>query len=469
MGAEASASDLSPQGPDGAASLRTKNGATMHVSHHPLRLEQTTPLSPAESQEATVVPPTQPLFQESIEQNSAEFNRAIVDSIAELIRAGFPVYLEGLGILTSTIETQTRTYVVGSELRSRTEESVVLGFEKSREITAYHREQFPRLIDTKDLTPAVHAALPPEIGVRLSVREVRRRITSLARAIRESLTQRGFSDALAPLGELYALHNRQGESANDRFAGADIFMNSRFSPRLKVSEAHRRERPILENGWELCAAAYGTPLEKLELNLARELKSLGYTLSAADEAKFLTTRTIPVAVFQTGVVDGRPNLLYVTEGVRRLARSEGRPSGNELTFQLSVAYPEERGGKLAIPEWPTRALTLGWLLVLSSRSRTIKAGTGFAAEVPLIPDCDTELSAIFSTPYRPIRSPQLDREGEFTFVNLVGITAAEADLTHRAGGEHLLTLLNHRGLDQVTKPTRSSITARSVVEPTRNT
>lgn len=432
--------------------------AAVVVSHHPLNPSHTqfTPdpqsVDPEHSHPAIDTDETTTL------------SHALVESITDFLRAGFSVEIDGFGIVSPQTTSAERSYSVeGSQVR-RWEETLSLSFDKCREVTAFHRERFPRLIDTKDLARATHLELPCDEGLRLNERATRRRIVALFRTLKTEVIERGYSGALAPLGDFYALHNRQGETLNDRFAGSDIFLVPRFTRRIRLSETRRFERPILEHPWEIFEAAYGTPAGKLRIDLGVELRALGYTFSPEEETQFLGEKFIEVGVFVTGERDGKPLLTYVTSGVRRLAQGKGG-GGNELTFQLPVSHDSTTPSQTALPEWPTRALTLGWLLVLSSRSRTIPPGVGFSADAPLIPDCDTDLCAVFTTPFHSIRTPQRDTEGEFSFINIVGITTTEAAFARRFGGSHLLNLLEHRSLDQATKPTRSGVIGRSVIEP----
>jgi len=445
---------ISPTTTPAAGSAR----GSIAVSHHPL---ETPRVSIAEDEPRTESHRSTPDIDTD---DVVNLTHALVESIEDLLRAGFSVVLDGFGILTPEISATERSYTIDGKQVRRWEESLSVSFDKCREVTAFHRERFPRLIDTKDLARATHLALPCEDGLRYTERAVRRRIVALARALRTQVIERGFSSALAPLGDFYALHNRQGETLNDRFAGADIFITPRFLRRLRVGDARRFDRPTLEHAWEIFEAAYGAPIGRLRLDLGEELRALGYSLSPAEEAQFLGERHIEVGVFRTGEREGKPILTYVTDGVRRLSRGKNTV-GNELTFQLPVSRLDARDGTASIPTWPTRALTLGWLLVLSSRSRTVAPGVGFSADAPLIPDCDTDLCAVFTTPFQSIRTPQRDTDGEFSFINIVGITTTEAAFARRFGGGHLLNLLGHRSLDQATKPTRSGVIGRSCIEP----
>jgi hypothetical protein len=337
-------------------------------------------------------------------------------------------------------------------------------FEKSRELTAFHRERFAPILDTRDLAKSVHAALPAEVSVRRSIRSTREALIEFLCAVRDAIIERGYSSALRPIGDFYALHNRQGTSPQDWFAGADIFLVPRSDRCLMAEDAQILPRPVLDNAWELLTAAYGPPIQSFEIDVLAELEQLGFAPTGADQSRFTSERTLRIAVFSDGAP--QPTLTYATDGARKLGLAHGAAVGSELTFQLPLGAAQGET-RTMVPRWPSRALTLGWLLLVSARSKTVKPGVGINADCPLIPDCDTDLTAIFTTHFQPIRTEQLTVDGGFTFVNIVGITAGEAEVADTCGGAHLTALLTHRGLDQSTKPTRSAVIARTALAPRR--
>lgn len=202
--------------------------------------------------------------------------------------------------------------------------------------------------------------------------------------------------------------------------------------------------------------------------------------------------------------------------------------GCELTFQLELTPSEWLRLSETPPHWPGRVLTMGWVLlcnndgsllpgygfscnapivppssfepssqeakhsvyrdgahlssaVLSHQLRTEYRGV----EEFRAPKRQSELSAIFTTQFGACkqillgegsfdRNDGLDRDSstkgeqetgrEFRFVNLVGITEAEAKIAEQLSPKYLEVMLKHRGLDQVTKLQRPSLVAGSHYE-----
>jgi hypothetical protein len=135
-----------------------------------------------------------------------------------------------------------------------------------------------------------------------------------------------------------------------------------------------------------------------------------------------------------------------------------------MVIQLPISNELSRNNKKdieEIPLWPFRPITMGWILMQSAPSRTLRAGLKMTEGVTLIPDFDSELSCIFTTEFSPAREEQLSTEGPFYYANIIGITQGEYALADKNGSEYLRTILDYKKLLQFTKPLRSSLTARS--------
>ncbi|MBN8549515.1 MAG: suppressor of fused domain protein [Deltaproteobacteria bacterium] len=396
------------------------------------------------------------------ERSSLQFH--ISNSIMHFLDRELAVYVEGLGIFFPQVEVKQRTRVLREKLLVHSDTVRTVRFEKCSELVPYHWEKFGQLVETRELVHQFYPNLPLAMRTRWTEPDMRKILRGYAGLVRREVVVQGFSNQLSQIADLFALHNRQGRSENDWFAGADVFILPRYEQTLFIEPCSVNERPALENAWELLEAAFGKPQKTFTVDIIKQLAELGYDTQALQNEAELQIREFPVAVFVRN--DERPSLVYCTNGLRHLSRSAAdsdtpRP-GNELIFQLSLAPIEKSQTQTCeIPDWPLRALTMGWILMQSSRSRTIRTGAGLACDVPLIGNSDTELHSIFATTFACARSEQLCSDRPFSYVNLVGITADEAAVAAKYSPEFLLRLLEHKELDQCTKPNRSSIVAKT--------
>lgn len=384
--------------------------------------------------------------------------------IAQLLDREMPIYLEGLGILFPKNELKQRTRTLREKLLVQQDSVRTVRFEKCSELVPYHWEKFGRIVETREFVHQLYPNVPLSMRTRWSESELRSVLRGYIAFIRREIVRRGFCLELSSIADFFSLHNRQGRNENDWFAGADVFIVPRYEQTLFIEPCVITERPLLESAWELLQAAFGKPRKVLTLDLVTQLTGLGYDPRALDSATELSQRQIPVAVFERG--GPQHSLIYCTDGLRALSRPAGdsaetRP-GNELVFQLSIAPGHaEVSPSTEIPDWPLRPLTMGWILMQSARSRTIRCGAGLSADVSLIPNSDTELRSIFATSFNCVRHEQLSTDRPFVYINLVGITADEAAVASKYSPEFLLRLLEHRELDQATKPGRSSIVTKT--------
>jgi nucleoid DNA-binding protein len=386
------------------------------------------------------------------------------DAIRYFISRDYPVYLNGFGILFPRIRSIDRSYMMDEKLIVRKESSRTIEFEKCSNLSQYHRDTYQGMVESKELAQRIYALLPIHQALETSERQVREMIDqTTSELIKEVITQ-GTSKKLSSLGTFYALHNTQGGRFADWFAGSDIFLNSHYSEPFVVSQGIIRERPVLESSWELLTAAYGEPIKTCTVNISKELEGLGYD---ATELPNDVEHKINIAIYQN--YDAREKthyLLYCSDGLRKqgLKAKRGRGYGTEIVLQLPIGAALDRHNPRdisAIPLWPMRPLTMGWILIQSSPSRTLRAGHKMTEGIPLVSDSDSELCAIFTTLFSQVRDEQLSVEGPFFFVNIVGITQDECLLAEKNGSEQLRTILDYKKLLQYTKPLRSSVIARS--------
>jgi len=390
------------------------------------------------------------------------------DAIRYFISRDFPVYLSGFGILFPRIRSIDRSYMSEKKLTVRKESSRTIEFEKCSNLSQFHRDTYKGLVESKDLAQHIYALLPIHQALETSERQLREVLDQIVKELTKEVITQGSSKKLSSLGIFYALHNTQGGRFEDWFAGSDIFLNSNFSEPFSVSQGIVRERPVLESSWELLTAAYGDPIKTCTLDISKELEGLGYN---AAELPNDVEHKVNIAIYQN--FDAREktyHLLYCSDGLRKqgLKAKRGRGYGTEIVLQLPIgaAIDQHNPKDLStIPMWPMRPLTMGWILMQSSPSHTLRAGHKMTEGISLVSDSDSELCGIFTTLFSQVREEQLSTEGPFYFVNLIGITHDEYLLADKNGPEQLRIILDYKKLLQYTKPLRSSIIARSSYSP----
>ena len=367
------------------------------------------------------------------------------------------IYLERLGFIYPITRTSQANYPQRTWCVIREETHRTAAFEKCEDIVTYHRDKYSEIVETSDLVKKIYLKLPLNYQIRWSESDVKRRILALLRQIKREIVHDGYSGSLSAVGEFYALHNRQGQSEVDWFAGADILLVPQFRELVSVGTPNTFERPVLQNPFELLDAIHGKCIKSFSVDVKSILEKLGYELD--DEAKL--DDKIKVNVY--GIESNRSDemaLLYCTDGIRHLARSE---TGTELTFHLALPSSTKlQKIQDEVPTWPLKALTLGWLLVQSTQSRRLKPAQGFSCEAMLSDQQGSLINSIFTSEYRLIPGVQLTEDRPFRYINLVGITAAEANVADKFSPNHLLRLLECRSLDQITRPSRTSVVNRSV-------
>lgn len=389
------------------------------------------------------------------------------DSIRYFLTRDLPVYLDGFGILFPRIRAIDRSYQQDAQLIVRKEFVRTVEFEKCSNLSQFHRDTYGGLIELKELSQRVYAFMPVHRSIHVSEKDVRGELAYLIERLVYQTVAEGSSNFFSALGRFYALHNRQGNEFKDWFAGSDIFLQSYFSEPTSVGRPLVRERPILESSWELLQAAYGAPLAIHEVNLAKELGALGYDVA---ELPNDIERKIPVAIFQAYASREKTHyLIYCTDGLRKqgLRSKRSKGFGTEMVLQLPISSELAAGNKEhlgEIPLWPLRPITMGWILLQSTASKTLRPDLKMTEGVTLIPDFDSDLSSIFCSAFASVKEEQLSSEGPFYYTNIIGITQDEFQFAERNGADQLRTILEYKKLLQFTKPLRSSLTARSSFE-----
>ncbi|MDC0357416.1 suppressor of fused domain protein [Oligoflexia bacterium] len=380
-----------------------------------------------------------------------------------------PVYLHGLGILLPKINTKPTSHTYNNKVIVRKETIKTITFEKCYDLIAYYRNKYPDIVETKDLTRRIYPRLPLYMQIQWTERLLGAYVRGLIRSICDEIIVDGCSKQLAPIGDFFALHNRQGENMEDWFAGADIFLNPNYSAALYVGKPSVFERPRLHSAWELLEAAYGPPLGTFAVDVTKELTELGYDTSTFEDVTTAKEQRIPIAVFP-GPSQGSAvtkTLIYCTEGLRTFTLEHASPSalGNEFVFQLAAdpqqnaRHPEQAFDQF--PLWPARPITMAWILMHSTKSKYVKPGLGLSCNHFLAKDQSCNLTAIFTSIFALAKTPQLSSEGSFSYTNIVGITKDEAKVAEVYSPQYLLTLLKFRNYDQVTRLNRSSVVTKT--------
>ena len=223
------------------------------------------------------------------------------------------------------------------------------------------------------------------------------------------------------------------------------------------------ERPVLQNSWELFTAAFGREISSFEMDVSKELASIhGFqTPQLPNELRKLSIRVFQVASTPTKI--GETTLLFCTDGVRKLAIGpDARKSPRcELTFQLSIESAATTVSAAQIPTWPKRVFALAAAIVAHQLLGRDSAWVGMS--VPMVDRSPTRLEAVLLQRLSTVANEQLSAEGEFSYVNVVGITGDELALAEELGLSHLIALLKRKGLDIVTKLHRTSVIARTTI------
>ena len=380
----------------------------------------------------------------------AELRRQILWSLGQ----GRPIYLDRFGLLykRSTRSLSRLLCNQDSQLALREEEKHLLCFEKCAEITSYHRERFPNLIESTELAARIFSQLQPTLSLEWPIRRLEVGVRSFARALKHDVVTNGWSNRLGELGKLYAIHNRQGHGFADWFAGSDIFLAGAYEWIEKAAPWRIFDCPLIDDPKEILEAAVGPCIAQRNLNLEQELLKLGYEFNPTALAD--VPAEMPIDIFRS---QDKEQLVFSTNGLRHLGVSQSSQlcSRTELVVQVAA-------DKTGIPDWPLHMLALGWMLLICRKSRSLKSGSAIAVEAPSSAQkLAANIQGIISTKYSRIPYSVASRTGSFSFINLAAVTTDELRLAQRLSSDVLIDILSARGLDQTSKPNRSSVLSRS--------
>ncbi|WKZ56275.1 MAG: suppressor of fused domain protein [Bdellovibrionota bacterium] len=378
-------------------------------------------------------------------------------AIISFIERDIPVWLEGFGIIFPKKSSHVRTRAIEDRLTVRRESRKSICFEKCSELVSFHREQFEGLVETKHITAHIYPQLPAPVRTQLSERELNRSLVKLIASLKDEVVRNGVSRMLADVGDFYALHNRQGDSSADWFAGSDIFIVPHYRRTTHVEPLQQFERPILQNAHEPFEAAFGKPV-----------KVYSHTLPKGENVPATNSR---IAVFSILPCEGDKDvhrLIFVSDGVRR-ASIGASAGGSEFVVQLELSAAD-RGlySDMTVPEWPLRMFDIAWKLLLRAPERHLPHGAWVDSGKPLVEERkastrsrNNPLTGCLATPCSLMKHEQLSHEGPFHFLSIVGLCAEELEFAQTHPIEDLMVFLRHRDFDQITRASRSSVLLRS--------
>ncbi|MCO6429859.1 MAG: suppressor of fused domain protein [Deltaproteobacteria bacterium] len=375
--------------------------------------------------------------------------RAVADVCIHFLRAEKPVYLERFGLLVPRISKAYRSYFSESSQLSRLEWVLSADFHKCSDLTAYHKERYKNVVELKELSSRVYAALPIERTATWSGRFIRHLILGLIETVKHETVSIGYSERLYEIGTFFALHNRQGSTFSDWYAGADIFIKSTLDEAVRCDDSVIHPRAVLQTPSEPFQAIFGAAVQSFALP----------NLPALSE--------IPAPKVHVFADDSSGSLIYVTEGIASLSgagSSGGLPV--ELTLQLETGQKpllassgQHSSREISIPAWPVSAIrqvveaTILKGLPMPPIGAIISAKDIGLGKLPL--------NSLMITDFHRFHREQLTLEGPVIFRNIVGITSDEARMAQETSPKLLMACLQHKNHLHVTKPERSSIFQRS--------
>jgi hypothetical protein len=354
------------------------------------------------------------------------------------------VWFPTLGIFFPEVKTAAVIRHLGSRLVVQKETTRTANFEKCSELVAYQRERFPTVVELPELAERVFSKASETTRNQLSHRHVRGRLQSLISAVRRDVLNRGSSTLLPGLGTLYALHNRQGETEGDWYAGADLFIVDRYSRTLHVEPPTFLERPSFRDSFELLEAAYG----------------IGELTDEVTVGEFpVRVKSFKIPATDKGTSSDR--YLLATDGVRRLSKVDNAEPG-ELLLELQSVEGLSWGRRLLVNLCKAdqghfaASVRKGTMIELpKAQHPTLSPGTR-RTSLPI--------TTIIVAPFHRASAEHRCDDGVFTYRLLVGITADEAALSEKIGYAPLMAMLERRGHASATKLIRPSVLLRSCFE-----
>lgn len=408
------------------------------------------------------------------EADRYELIHALEGTLIHILETERAVALEPFGILSPNNNKSQKIFISSEHQIIQSVSARVFIFHKTGEITSYHREEFKNLVEEKELTQRVCAKLPITFLLRHDFRSIRQLLRGMIENLKHECISGGVSKLLSKIGTFIALHNRQGDSFHDWFAGADILLVNPLERTITSDDCRRLKRPVLNDAWELFGAIFGKPVSIFKVRMKDEIRKLGIDPASLPFVMDDAASRISIALFEYRSGNTR-QLIYCTDGLRTYginskSKNNISPFGNELVFQVnydsdfieSSRSDSDLQDDLRLPHWPKFVLALGWALLQSNTEKTIKIGEGLSAGKCLSGNkLLSKLTTVFATGFARSRQEHLTKEGPFYYINLLGITDNEAQLAERSSPDLLLSILEGRKCDQITKIGRPCLTNKS--------
>lgn len=394
-------------------------------------------------------------YRETDDKTRGALAAAAASAMLDFLGRDRAVFIENFGIIFPEIRSEIRAHIEAENLFLRCEKTRLANFEKTDDLTASHRECFPSMVETRDLAAAAYAKLPLEIQLILDPAEIRRLLRGLFKAIRHEVVAKGFSPWLSPVGDFFAVHNRQGLSAADWYAGADIFLVPRNVEPLEIGPSRRMPRPVLDSAHEIFDCASGAAIKTWPICPLRELSELGLVIADEDQKNKVE---FEVRAYRYAENGARPRIVYATDGIRLKKNLKGAP-GSEFVVCLGVESDDINGAD--IPEWPLKALAMAWALDAHvSPEQGLKVGLGLSAEEPIFVNKHGRgIKTIMLSEFHLVSLEQLSTEGPFRFFSVIPLLEEESKFAEQRGSSHLLSVLRHKGTTRLCQEHRDSVLA----------
>lgn len=392
----------------------------------------------------------------------AEIFEKLSQSILFFLDYGQAVSLEGFGVVIPHRDQHHNSYHHGERLILREEAFSTPRFEKCDDLTAYPRNKHAKLVETRELARKAYLSLPLDLQLQWSEAQFRAILLGAIQYLKREVVVQGYSSLLHSLGEFFALHNRQGSSLADWFAGADIFLTSENQTLLKAGNSRVFDIPVLNSATETFEALNGPALANIKLDAAEQLKQIGYLIETDQPVH---SQTVSISVFhRKSMDDSQVSLLYCSDGFRNMTSI--RPHSDELPCELvlQLELPKHILGNATldqVPAWPLRLFAAAWVLAHSSKSCNLRAGLGLSLGTSLVPELASEFQSILLCDCNLIKLPQRCDGKTFRYLSLTAITEDEAQVSELYSTQFLLRLLQQRYLDQLVKPKRPSLISKT--------
>ena len=391
-------------------------------------------------------------FNVKVTVDASELGSAIERVTVEALNRGSAVYLEGFGIVFPEVKSRTVVETLNSKICTRIEGQRTAQFEKCYDLIQLHRDRFGSILEGRQLIAAITKCLPNQ---NQSDRDIQRALKAFIKNLRDEVVFNGYSLALPNLGRFLVLHNRQGATSGDWFAGADIFLQSTYKHTLMTGSPIFSNRPVVLNAWDALSGKLGRPIRIYDLQLDAALQPMAFAPAAISE-RALKPRIAAFAQQEADVT----RFTFVTDGMRLLGNCKSG-LGTEFIFSFEQRLGDWSFQVDDILEMARRPLSLAWLLAAGADEESLRVGTCLECSTKIFPKTAGDITAVICATPMLAQHLHLTEDRQFRFLQLVGITGDEAQVCERIGHGHLSALLEFRGVHQITKPNRSSIISRT--------